>query len=224
LTRAYRITRAPADLVAAARALDHLARRPGWLGARNPLSVDPRLCVAADEVGRHEGGARAAAARGPSDASPASAEGAAARAVCLEAADAPGGFLELGRSPIADYDGGVRCGLGWMPDLRTTAERSEASTAALAIGLGAGRSFRSLTPLGARVTRALEFMLRTQLPGTRPYLVADPAGAAGGFPASPVETAPRIEVSAAAGSAMLRYLELLETRGMPVPSPRRPRR
>jgi hypothetical protein len=111
-----------------------------------------------------------------------------------------------------------------MPDLRTTADRTEASTAALAIGLGAGRSFRSLTPLGARVTRGLEFMLRTQLPGTRPYLVGDPVAAAGGFPASPVETAPRIEVSAAAGSAMLRYLELLERRGVPAASTRRPRK
>jgi hypothetical protein len=205
LARGYRLTRAPADLAAAARALERLARRPGWLGARAPLAVDPVLCAAADEVEAQTGpGAPGAAAT--------------VQELCLERASSAAS-LEIGPAPVAEYAGGERCTVGWVPDVAATASRASASTAALAMGLRAGRSTRNLTPIGARVTRALELLLRLQLPGVRPYLQPAPAAVAGAFPATAARTEPRIDVTVAAGSAMLSYLELLETRAAAVPGP-----
>ena len=201
LARAHRLTRAPADLAAAARALGRLARRPGGLGARAPLAVDPLFCAAADEVESQASGAPPAL-------------GATARELCLERA-AAAAALEIGPAPVAEFAGGERCTVGWMPDVAATAARASASTAALAMGLRAGQSARSLTPVGARVTRALALLLRAQLPGARPYLQRDPAGAAGGFPATAARTEPRIDATVAAGAAMLGYLELLESRAQP---------
>jgi hypothetical protein len=202
LARAGSRTRDPADLAAAVRGLAHLVARPGGAGVRDALSADPRLCEAVAEL--------------PADATPPG-----ALEFCLAWA-ARGALLQLdAQAPVPELAGGFPAGVGWMPDLRATALRTDGATATLAAALRAGRSTRSLTAIGQRVTAGLELLLREQLPGARPYLLRDPAAVAGGFPVTPVDTETRLDTTAAAGDAMLRYLELLESRGMPRPPSRR---
>jgi len=206
LARAHRITRDPVDLEAASRGLAHLVRRPGFFGVRDTFGeTGARVCEAADEL--------AAKAANP-----------AALDFCLDWAES-GTILQLdARGPLPELAGGsARTFPAWMPDLTATARRAAGGTAVLAAALRGGRSFRGLVPIGQRVTRALELLVREQLPGAEPYLLPDHAAVVGGYAATPIDRDPRLDATAAVGSAMLRYLRLLEARGLPTPTPRRAR-
>jgi hypothetical protein len=208
LARAHRITRDPADLEAASRGLAHLVGRPAFFGVRDTLSeIGARVCEAADDL------------------APKAAMPTAALDFCLDWAES-GAILQLdARGPVPELAGGFARTLpAWMPDLPATARRAAGGTAVVAAALRAGRSFRGLVPIGQRVTRAFELLVREQLPGAEPYLLSDPMAVAGGFAASPIDREPRLDATAAAGSAMLRYLRLLEARGLPAPAPRRARK
>jgi hypothetical protein len=203
LARAYGVTRAPADLEAAARGLDHLVDRPGLLGARDYAGVDPRVCAAADEL--------APFAPHP-----------AALAFCDRWADWDG-RLEIDASgPIAEYRGGVRRWPGWTPDTAASAAHSEGLLAIIDAGLRRGGADQSrLRRLDVRAAGGLELLLREQLPGPRRYMVRDAGASAGGFAPSPLALEPSVAATAAAGSAMLRCLRLLEARGFKLPAAKR---
>ncbi|HMF44078.1 MAG TPA: hypothetical protein VKQ32_25565 [Polyangia bacterium] len=206
LARAHRITHDPADLDAAVRGLAHLVSRPAFFGARDTLTeTGARICEAADELSTKAPLPRALA-------------------FCLDWTET-GAYLQVdGRGPVPELAGGfARTFPAWMPDLRVTADRAEGGTAVLAAALRAGQGYHSLVPLGQRVTRAFELLLRAQLPGASPHLLRDPAAVAGGFATTATDLDARLDATAAAGSAMLRYLRLLEARGLPAPPSHRAR-
>jgi hypothetical protein len=196
LARAQRITKSPADLDAARRGLHHLIARPGLLGVRDYLDADHRICEAMDELWD----------RAPD---------AAALDFCLQWTSW-GTLVQLDRrGPVAELAGGLRNSLGWMPDLLFTAARTEGAIATLATAVRAGRKAESLRALDVRMASGLDLLLREQLPGARGYLSRDPAAGDGGFTRSPVDPEARVDATAAAGSAVLRCLEVIDPRGRP---------
>jgi hypothetical protein len=196
LARAHRITGNPADLEAARRGLRHLTGRPGLLGARDYLGGDHRVCVAMNDLWERA-------------ADPAALD------YCLDWTSW-GALLQIDRrsAAVAEYRGGVRPNLGWVPvpDLTATAQRTEGAIATLAAAVRAGRSADSIRALDVRMAGGVELLLREQLPGARAYLRPDAEAESdlGGFTRSPVDRDPRLATTAAAGSALLRCLRAVE--------------
>jgi hypothetical protein len=196
LAHAHLITKDQADLDAAERGLDHLIGRPGLLGVRDYLNADFRICEAVQDLWQRD-------------------QNQAGLAFCERWAEW-GALLQLDGT-AAEYAGGYRRGVGSMPDIVATANRTEGLLATIATAMRAGRSSDSLRALDLRATSGLELLLRQQLPGQYDYTQKDPGAALGAFAANPVDLTPRMDVTAAAGSAIFRCLKVLETRGLPTP-------
>jgi hypothetical protein len=198
LARLYRASKNPADGEAARRGIARLSRRPGILGMRDYLGADPRICDALDDLGDR-----------PPDPD--------ALGFCRRWASF-GALVQVGRAgPVPEQGGGSRVGLQAVPDVMATAARTAGAVATIGAALRAGESPEGLRALDVQMAGGIQLLLRDQLPGARGHLLRDPDAAAGGFTASPVDVDARLDATAAAGSAMIRCLRVLEP-------PRPPRR
>jgi hypothetical protein len=198
LARAHLVTKNPADLEAASLGLDHLIRRPGFIGARDYLDADYHICDAASDLWQ----------RYPNQS---------ALDYCFVWSEWASLMQLDSHGPIPAFGGGYRRDAGWVPDLPSTAARIEGTIATLAAALRAGVSSDKVKELDRRATGGLELLLREQLPGWRAYLMPNAESSLGGFARTPFDTEPRSDFTAASGSAILRCLKVLESRGMPTP-------
>jgi len=204
LARLYRVSRNPADREAAQRGLARLARRPGLIGVRDYLGADPRICEALDDL--HA--ASSSVAPDPD-----------ALGFCRRLT-AFGALLQVDRSgAVPEQAGGSRAAFEAVPDVLVTAARVAGAVATISAALRAGESPERLRALDVQMAGGIQLLLRDQLPGTRGHLLRAPDAAAGAFTASPVDIDARLDATAAAGSAMVRCLRVLEP-----PHPPRKRR
>jgi len=201
LASAQRVNKNAADRDAAERGLDYLIGRPALLGARDYLNADYRICDAVEQLWERD-------------------EDPAGLAFC-ETWSTWSKLLQLDGT-VGEYLGGYQTGEGLVPDVVTTAHRTEGAVATIGAALHAKQKSASLTALDLVVTRGLEFLLREQAPGAHPYARVDPDPNLGAFPVGPGDSSASSEVTAAAGMAILRSLKVLEARGLP--SPRKARR
>jgi hypothetical protein len=198
LARSNLATKASVDLEAAELGLAHLTGRPGLLGPRDYLDIDHRVCDAVEDLWQR--------APNPS-----------ALEFCRTwtAWNLP--WQMEPRGPTAAFAGGFRRGASWVPDVVTTANHVEGMIATIQAALRSGATADGVRDLDVAVARGFEFLLREQLAGARTPETRDPDAVVGAFSTGPFDSEPSSVATAAAGSAMLRLLAVLETRGMPSP-------
>jgi len=198
LAAAHHITKNGADLDAAERGLDYLISRPVLFGARDYLNADYHICDAVEDLWQRD--------QNPSGLS------------FCETWASWSKLLQLDGT-VAEYAGGYRASAGWMPDVVATANRTEGIVATIGAALRSGANPDSLIDLDLMVTRGVEFLLREQRPGVHAYARPDAEADAnlGAFPRGPGDGSVRSDVTAAAGTAILRCLGVLEARGMQTP-------
>jgi len=191
LARVHLVTHEQADLDAASRALAYLVG-PAWsfFGSRYYFGEEHWTCQAMDELWQ----------RAPNPA---------ALDFCVRwHAYSRRMQYGLGETPF-DADGAFGVGPIVTPRLTPVASRSEAGVAtrhALALSHGSEEELRELD---AQLRRSLALLVRSQFrPGPR-HLLADPQAVAGAIPGSEVDWQLRIDYAQHAGSAMLRWLEVV---------------
>lgn len=198
LARAHRITKNPADLEAARRGLRYLtSERWSFFGSRYYFDAEHWTCQALEELW----------ARAPDPD---------ALAFCMRW-NAYNRWFQQRPSPIGDYDGGFTTSPFFPPRLTPAGSRTEGAAATLATAALAAKaapgsvSDEEIAELEDQVARALAFVIRHELPGSRGYLLADPKAMRGAFPGSPVDLTLRIDFQQHVGSAMLRYATYLKS-------------
>jgi hypothetical protein len=203
LGRAHALTRDPRDLAAATRGLAHLVG-PAWsfFGSRYYWGEEHWTCQAMDEL---RGRASDETVRAALD-------------FCL-GWHTYGDKLMFGAqdSPY-DADGAYGVGPLPTPHLTPAGSRAESGLATLETAIATDRSPAELTSIEQGMRRSLAMLLRHQFrnrPTRRAYLLADPAAADGGMPASEVDWQIRIDYAQHAGSALLRWLALQSARAAP---------
>jgi hypothetical protein len=190
LSRAHALLGDPQDLDASTRALDHLVHH-AWtfFGSRYYQGEEHWTCQAMDDLWD----------RAPSQ------DG---LDFCLRWA-AYGRKLMYGpEDTLFDADGAYGFGPVVTPRLTPAGSRAEAGIATLEAARKAGRTSADLEPLDRQMRRSLSMLLRHQLVGARPYLLADPDAMDGAFPGNEVDWAIRIDYEQHAGSALLRWVAL----------------
>jgi hypothetical protein len=198
LARSNLATKASVDLEAAELGLAHLTGRPGAVGPRDYLGADYRVCDAVEDLWQR--------APNPS-----------ALEFCQTWTTWNLSWQMEPRGPTSAFAGGFRRGASWVPDVVTTANHVEGMIATIQAELRSGVAAAGVRDLDVAVTRGLEFLLREQLAGARAPETRDPEAVLGAFSTGPFDSEPSSVATAAAGSAMLRLLAVLETRGMPSP-------
>ena len=195
LARAYRLTNNPADLAASARGLAHLVG-PAWsfFGNRYYFGEEHWTCQATFDLW---------------DKSP----DRAALDFCLRW-QAYGRRMQYAEGETSfDADGAFGVGPVVTPRLTPVASRCEAGIATLAAARRAGIPSAELVALDAQLRRSLALLIRNQLNGISStgltHLLADPAAVRGAMPGSAVDWELRIDYAQHAGSAMIRWLELM---------------
>jgi hypothetical protein len=190
LSRAYTVTKDPADLEAASKGLAHLVG-PAWrfFGDRYYFGEEHWTCQAVDDLW---------ASRPNAD----------ALDFCLRW-HAYGRNMQYaqGETPY-DAEGAFGVGPVITPRLTPVASRCEAGVATLAAARKAGVSKREDEALELQLRKSLALLIRHQLTPGLSHLFADPAAVRGAMPGSPVDWQLRIDYAQHAGSAMVRWLEL----------------
>jgi hypothetical protein len=203
LARAYRLTRAPADLEASSRAIAYLTQTSRrFFGSRYWWPAEHWTCQAVEELWR----------RAPNPA---------ALEFCLQW-NAFNRSVQLDASTeLGDYDGAYSSVDWFPPRICSAGSRSEGAVATLVTATYAGVETEELGRLEDQVRRAFAYLLRFQFAPGPTHLMREPASVNGGFPGSPFDWRVRIDLPQHAGSAMIRYLRLLEQRerGQVAPPP-----
>jgi hypothetical protein len=188
LARAHRITKDPADLSAASRALAHLVG-PAWsfFGDDYYFGEEHWTCQAMEDLWDRapDPGALAFCARW----------------------QAYGRKLQYRPSEaVYDADGAIGVGPFFTPRLTPVASRCEAGVATLEVLQREHAG--DLAPLEEQQRRALALLVRRQLRPGPVALFAEPDRVKGAMPGSEVDMALRIDYVQHAGSAMIRWLDM----------------
>jgi len=193
LARAHTLGKAPQDLEASRRALAHLVG-PAWsfFGNRYYFGEEHWTCQAMAELWR-------------------AAPSAEAFDFCLR-------WQRFGRrlqhdandSP-QDADGSLGMDPVVTPRLTPVASRCEAAVATLDVATHGGAFVRDeeRRALDSQTRRALAFIIRHQFRPGPVHLMVDPAAVRGAVVGSPVDFQLRIDYAQHAGSAMIRWLEVV---------------
>jgi hypothetical protein len=94
-----------------------------------------------------------------------------------------------------------------------TGSRTESAGATLVTARAAGLDAATLAPIEGQIRAAAGFLIGFQFMPGPAHLLYDPGAMRGGFPGSAVDMAVRIDLAQHAGAGILRYLEYLEGRG-----------
>jgi hypothetical protein len=193
LAKAYGITKDPADLEAAVRALRYLVG-PAWsfFGDRYYYGEEHWTCQAISVLWPHAPDRKALD-------------------FCL-------GWQAFGRAiqqregdSFFDADGSIGVGPVVTPRLTPVASRCEAAIATLDVARKAGVAAEEIAVVDEQLRRALALLLRQQLrPGPR-HLFKEPEAVEGAMPGSEVDWELRIDYTQHTGSALVRWYELAES-------------
>lgn len=192
LARAYAITKNPADLEAAVRALRYLVG-PAWsfFGDRYYYGEEHWTCQVLDTLWPH--------APNPQ-----------ALDFCLRWQAFGRAIQQREGDSFFDADGAIGVGPVVTPRLTPVASRCEAAVATLDVARRAGVPAEDIAVLDEQTRRALALLLRQQLrPGPR-HLFKSPEDVEGAMPGSEVDWELRIDYTQHTGSALVRWLDLTE--------------
>jgi hypothetical protein len=193
LAFAYTIGRNPADLAAAQRGVAALARTQRWLPRSRPVLVWSAICSALGKVRR----------RGAPDPD--------ALARCSRWALGIQG--SQARPDQLDVAGGFAGGLFETPTTISTAEVALGISGALEYELGPGNhDEKVIRALAVELSHAIEFLEDQYLPGNRAYRFSPSTASFGAVAEGPFTADASLESTVSAGSAMLRYLSIMESR------------
>ncbi len=202
LSRIHAVLHDPADLDAAKRALAHLVG-PGWsfFGSRYYWSEEHWTCQALADLWD----------RAPSEE---------ALAFCLRWHAYQRRIQFAPGESAFDAEGAFGFGNFINPRVTPASSRGEAAGATLAALRRAHPQDPEVGRLETELRRAMAFVLRQQLrPGPR-HLFRDPDAVYGALPGSLVDWSLRIDYAQHAGSMLVRWLELEETKAAERSSPR----
>ncbi len=191
LARAYPITQDPADLDGAVRGLRHLVG-PAWsfFGDRYYFGEEHWTCQAIAALWPYAPDAKALD-------------------FCLRWQAFGRKLQQREGDSYFDADGAIGVGPVVTPRLTPVASRCEAAVATLDVARRSGVSAEELAVLDAQLRRALALLVRQQFrPGLR-HLFKSPADVHGAMPGSEVDWELRIDYTQHAGSAMVRWLEVI---------------
>jgi hypothetical protein len=193
LAKAYSVTKDPADLEAAVRALRYLVG-PAWsfFGDHYYYGEEHWTCQAIGVLWPH--------APDPN-----------ALDFCLRWQAFGRAIQQREGDSFFDADGSIGVGPVVTPRLTPVASRCEAAVATLDVARRAGVAAEEIALLEEQLRRALALLLRQQLrPGPR-HLFKDPEAVEGAMPGSEVDWELRIDYTQHTGSALVRWLELAES-------------
>jgi hypothetical protein len=193
LAKAYPITKNPADLDAAVRALRHLVG-PAWsfFGDRYYYGEEHWTCQVLGALWAHAPDRKALD-------------------FCLRWQAFGRAIQQREGDSFFDADGSIGVGPVVTPRLTPVASRCEAAVATLAVARQAGVSTEEIAVLDEQLRRALALLLRQQFrPGPR-HLFKSPEAVEGAMPGSEVDWELRIDYTQHTGSALVRWLELEES-------------
>ena len=187
LSQAHLVTRNPADLLAAARALDYLVTRPPlYVTWRYLWAAEHWTCQAVTDLWQ----------RAPNDTG---------KEFCL----AWQRFNRAASSRDPEYAGAAGRFLFRSVPLTGTGSSTEAAVATLALSRLTQMPAAEVRDLELGIRRSLALLLRYQFSGSE-HLMRDPAAMRGGMPASTADLRVRIDYPQHAGSAWLSYLHWLQ--------------
>jgi hypothetical protein len=192
LAKAYRITKDPADLDAAVRALRYLVG-PAWsfFGDRYYFGEEHWTCQTLSELWPYAPDRKALE-------------------FCLRWQGFGRALQQREGDSFFDADGAIGVGPVVTPRLTPVASRCEAAVATLDVARKAGIAADEIATLDAQTRRALALLLRQQLrPGPR-HLFKNPEQIEGAMPGSEVDWELRIDYTQHTGSALVRWLELAD--------------
>jgi hypothetical protein len=193
LAKAYAITKNPADLEAAVRALRYLVG-PAWsfFGDRYYYGEEHWTCQALGVLWPH------APDRNALD-------------FCLRWQAFGRAIQQREGDSFFDADGSIGVGPVVTPRLTPVASRCEAAVSTLDVARRAGVAPDEIALLDQQLRRALALLLRQQLrPGPR-HLFKSPEAVEGAMPGSEVDWELRIDYTQHTGSALIRWLDLEES-------------
>jgi hypothetical protein len=193
LAKAYRITKDPADLEAAVRALRHLVG-PAWsfFGNRYYYGEEHWTCQALGVLWPY------APDRQALD-------------FCLRWQAFGRAIQQREGDSLFDADGSISVGPVITPRLTPVASRCEAAVATIDVARRAGVAAEEIAVLDEQLRRALALLLRQQFrPGPR-HLFKSPEAVEGAMPGSEVDWELRIDYTQHTGSALVRWLDLAES-------------
>ncbi len=194
LARAARLTHDPKDLDAAKRALEHLVTFPPWYLARHYFfGAEHWTCHAMGELWE----------RAPNQK---------AMDFCLQWQEAVRDTAIWYREASPSYDGATSAGPFVPPAFVGTGTRMEAAAATLRAALISGATRAEVEELEAGIRKSLGFLLRYQLNPGPSHLMPEPAVMRGAFGSTPTDFRVRIDYPQHAGTAIIKYLKLLEQR------------
>ena len=192
LAKAYAITKNPADLDAAVRALRYLVG-PAWsfFGDRYYYGEEHWTCQALGALWAHAPEPKALD-------------------FCLRWQAFGRAIQQREGDSFFDADGAIGVGPVVTPRLTPVASRCEAAVATLDVARRAGVSAEEVAILDEQLRRALALLMRQQLrPGPR-HLFKSPEDVEGAMPGSEVDWELRIDYTQHTGSALVRWLDLDE--------------
>ncbi len=193
LAKAYPITKNPADLDAAVRALRYLVG-PAWsfFGDRYYYGEEHWTCQALGALWPHAPDRKALD-------------------FCLRWQAFGRAIQQREGDSFFDADGSIGVGPVVTPRLTPVASRCEAAVATLDVARKAGVATEEIAILEEQLRRALALLLRQQFrPGPR-HLFKSPEAVEGAMPGSEVDWELRIDYTQHTGSALVRWLELEES-------------
>jgi hypothetical protein len=193
LAKAYGITKDPADLDAAVRALRYLVG-PAWsfFGDRYYYGEEHWTCQVLGVLWPH------APDREALD-------------FCLRWQAFGRAIQQREGDSFFDSDGSIGVGPVVTPRLTPVASRCEAAVATLDVARQAGVAAEEIAVLEEQLRRALALLLRQQLrPGPR-HLFKSPEAVEGAMTGSEVDWELRIDYTQHTGSALVRWLDLAES-------------
>jgi len=194
LAKAYRITKDPADLDAAVRALRYLVG-PAWsfFGDRYYYGEEHWTCQALGVLWPHAPDPKALD-------------------FCLRWQAFGRAIQQREGDSFFDADGSIGVGPVVTPRLTPVASRCEAAVATLDVARRAGVASEEVALLDDQLRRALALLLRQQFrPGPR-HLFKSPEAVEGAMPGSEVDWELRIDYTQHTGSALVRWLDLEDAR------------
>jgi hypothetical protein len=193
LAKAYGITKDPADLDAAVRALRYLVG-PAWsfFGDRYYYGEEHWTCQVLGVLWPHAPDRKALD-------------------FCLRWQAFGRAIQQREGDSFFDADGSIGVGPVVTPRLTPVASRCEAAVATLDVARQAGVAAEEIAVLEEQLRRALALLLRQQLrPGPR-HLFKSPEAVEGAMTGSEVDWELRIDYTQHTGSALVRWLELAES-------------
>ena len=197
LAKSYNITKDPADLDAAVRALRYLVG-PAWsfFGDRYYFGEEHWTCQAMSVLWPHAPDRKALD-------------------FCLRWQGFGRALQQHEGSSFFDADGSIGVGPVVTPRLTPVASRCEAAVATLDVARQAGIAADEMALLDTQLRRALALLLRQQFrPGPR-HLFKSPEDVEGAMPGSEVDWELRIDYTQHTGSALVRWIELADATERP---------